>query len=82
MAQGEGTEARRVFTDVAHQPLHELASELQEGDTALAGRLLRAKQRVEAQLETGPADLAALASALDQLADVTRAALGVAPCER
>lgn len=79
--QGRGPQARRLFIDVSHQPLHDLARDLLADDPVLAGRLLRVKQRVEALLETGPADVSALGPELDQLLDVTRTAMGAGPCE-
>jgi hypothetical protein len=44
--------ARTVFYDQSHQPIHQLAAatEAEAGDRAVAGRLLEAKQPVEAQL--------------------------------
>ncbi|MPY94008.1 MAG: hypothetical protein GEV08_13370 [Acidimicrobiia bacterium] len=61
--------------------MHDLARDLLADDPVLAGRLLRVKQRVEALLETGPADVSALGPELDQLLDVTRTAMGAGPCE-
>lgn len=43
--------ASAVFHDSAHEPLHELARQLEESDRAQAARLLEAKQKVEAAIE-------------------------------
>ena len=69
---GDATEARRIFFDRAHDPLHELAAAVGEQDRSAAARLLEAKEAVEAGLETGGADLA---DDLDQLVVATGAAL-------
>lgn len=42
--------ANRVFYDRSHEELHVIAAAIQEDDPAVAGRLLRAKERVEADL--------------------------------
>jgi hypothetical protein len=39
--------SERTFIDLAHQPLHELASESQDVDRAGTAELLRAKQQIE-----------------------------------
>ena len=77
-------EARRVFVDDAHDRLHRLADRTLERDRGAAQHLLRAKERVEANLEN---PRAGLVEDLADLADATRAALRVVgdrvppPCE-
>lgn len=66
--------ARRVFYDTAHQPLHELASEVTEVDRALAARLLEAKRSVESGLDADPP---ALAESFRTLLAATRESLAV-----
>jgi hypothetical protein len=56
---GEVASAGDAFSDRAHQPLHELAARAAERDRGAAGRLLEAKQAVEADLGRGSPDLAA-----------------------
>jgi hypothetical protein len=73
-ADTDTSEARRLFFDGAHQPLHELADETAERDRTVAARLLRAKQAVESDFET---DTAHVASALAELTDATDEALRV-----
>lgn len=70
---GDRAAARAAFADV-HGPLHALAAQLEEQDRGAAGRLLEAKQRAEAGLESGPA---APATELDALAAEVRAGLDV-----
>lgn len=72
-AAGDRAGARAAFADV-HGPLHALAGQLEEQDRGAAGRLLEAKQRAEAGLESGPAPPA---GELDALAAEVRAALDV-----
>ncbi|MGH9268649.1 MAG: hypothetical protein ACRD0D_10795 [Acidimicrobiales bacterium] len=50
--------AKATFFDTAHQGLHELARSLEEVDRGAAADVLRAKQMVEADLETEDRDLA------------------------
>ena len=51
---GQAGEARRVFTNDVHGPLHTLAQEAADaGDRAAAGRLLEAKELIESAPE-GP----------------------------
>lgn len=65
-ARGDQTGASREYYDHAHQPLHELAADLQRRNRAAAGQLLEAHQRVEDDLAGHPtAD--ALARDLDNL---------------
>lgn len=70
---GDRAGARAAFADV-HGPLHALAGQVEEQDRGAAGRLLEAKQRAEAGLESGPAPPA---GELDALAAEVRAALDV-----
>jgi len=65
-------EARAVFFDSVHEPLHELADETAARDRVAAGTLLEAKQRVEADFAS---DDTALPEDLDRLVDATDAAL-------
>jgi hypothetical protein len=66
-------EARMVFFDRAHDPLHDIAAAAEEVDRSSAARLLEAKQTVEADLDgmAGPE----LASDLGALVAATRDAL-------
>ena len=58
---GDVAAARTTFAGPVHDDLHRLADELSQADRAVAARLLEAKQRVEAGLESAPGapDLAA-----------------------
>lgn len=65
---GDGDRARAAFMDDAHEPLHELARELESIDRAEAARLLEAKQRVESAIERdalSSADLEPLVKVVD-----------------
>jgi hypothetical protein len=67
---GEQAIAQREFDNI-HTGLHELAAAAEGEDRTVAGALLRAKQRVEAERPTpSPANL-------DALADEVRAAIRV-----
>jgi len=50
MPPGDRDAANRVFYDRSHDELHVIAAATQGEDPAVAGRLLRAKERVEADL--------------------------------
>lgn len=65
-ARGDQTGANREYYDHAHQPLHELAADLQRRDRAAAARLLETHQRVEDDLAGHRAD-GTLARDLDDL---------------
>lgn len=69
-ALGEGDAANREYYDHAHQPLHELAAELQTRDRSAAAALLEAHQRVEDDLamKPTPRDLAVHFGALAEQA--------------
>jgi len=67
---GEPAGAGTVFYDRAHEGLHELAASTVGVDRAAAARLLGAKQRVEAMLESSPTG-GELVPALSELADAT-----------
>lgn len=67
------TSAINSFGEV-HLPLHGLADETAQVDRAVAGRLLRAKQQVEAEIDGAP-DAARLRPLLEELAAATAAAL-------
>lgn len=54
---GDVAGARRTFLDDSHDPLHLLANEVSEDDRGAAAELLEAKERVESELEQGPASL-------------------------
>lgn len=66
------TEARQVFFDTVHQPLHELAAQTGSTDRSVAADLLEAKQHVEAAFGD---DGSSLPGALDELVETTNAAL-------
>ena len=70
---GEREAAERHFVDEAHAPLHDLAAAAGTRDRAAAGRLLEAKQRVEAAVENDAPDLQ-----LASLVSTTRRAIEVA----
>lgn len=70
-AGGESEAASAVFADRAHEPLHDLAAAVAVRDRGAAGRLLQAKQEVEAALDQG--ELAAF----DELVAAAREAGGV-----
>lgn len=81
-ARGETAAANREYYDHAHQPLHELAAELQRKDRSAAATLLEAHQRVEDDLATEPPprDLADhLAALADQARDAVAATGGTRP---
>lgn len=67
-------EARRVFFDTVHQPLHELADDTATRDRTIAADLLQAKQAVEVALED---TASALPEILDRLVAATDEALDV-----
>lgn len=69
---GDADDAKAMFFDGAHDGLHDLASRAAEVDRTAAAELLRAKERVEALMESGPAS--GLRPALDELADATATA--------
>ena len=75
-ASEDGSNARAVFYDRAHDDLHELAAETSALDREVAARLLRSKERVEALLD-GPRGTETTA-ALGVLSDVTAEAVSVA----
>jgi hypothetical protein len=66
-------EARTIFFDRAHDPLHDIAAAAEEVDRSSAARLLEAKQAVEADLEAIAAP--EVASDLGALIAATRGAL-------
>jgi ABC-type glycerol-3-phosphate transport system substrate-binding protein len=68
-------EAMERFENDAHATLHAVGDAVRERDAALAGRLLRAKSRVESRLATG-ASPDAMRPDVEALADATVAALG------
>ena len=70
---GDRDAAERHFVDEAHTPLHDLAEAAGTRDRAAAGRLLEAKQRVEAAVEADAPDLE-----LTGLVSTTRRAVEVA----
>lgn len=74
-ASVEGRDAGAVFYDRAHDGLHDLAADTAAQDRAVAGRLLRSKERVEALLDaTAPAQTT---TALRELSEATAAAVAV-----
>lgn len=74
-ASTDADEARRIFQDDAHVPLHDVAAEVQETDRAAAAALLEAKETVESDVEDESVDGAALESDLEDLLDATVLAL-------
>ena len=69
---GDVEDARAVFFDDAHDGLHDLASRTAKVDRAVTADLLRAKERIEALMESSSAS--DLQTALADLADATAAA--------
>ncbi len=76
---GNGDEARRLFYDIVHQPLHDLAAEIAQVDRTLAARLLEAKESVEFALDNDRAALAESFQVLVGAADAAMAATGHNP---
>ena len=72
-------EARALFFDRAHGPLHVLADDVAEEDRATAADLLEAKQQVESTLDSDQS--ADLGEELGRLVDATVAALTVIDVE-
>lgn len=71
----EDPEAAEItFQDRAHQPLHLVATAVEDEDRALAARMLEAKQDVEEEF-AGEADPAELEERLNGLIEVTAEAL-------
>ena len=66
---GDTDEARTIFDDEAHGPLHDLAAEVGKEDRAVAARLLEAKQATESAVSGTDDD--ALRPALERLAAAT-----------
>lgn len=64
--------AEALFFDRAHERLHEIAAAVEQVDRAAAGRLLEAKERVEAGIGTLPHSFA---SNMEGLLEATRAGL-------
>lgn len=73
-ARGDSDAANREYYDHAHQPLHELASQLQAKDRRAAAALLEAHQRVEDDLAMKPTP-PELADHIGDLAAQTRDAV-------
>lgn len=69
---GDIEDARAVFFDDAHDGLHDLAARTAEVDRAATADLLRAKERIEALMESS--STSSLQTALADLADATAAA--------
>lgn len=80
-ATADADEARRIFLDEAHGPLHVLADEVAARDRAAAADLLETKQAVESRLEDLPLDEALLARDLESLIEATVHALAVVEAE-
>lgn len=74
-------EARALFADRVHGPLHELADRVAEQDRDAAARLLEAKQQVEFVLDDPLAGPEVVRRDLDRLIDSTVAALAVIEVE-
>lgn len=82
-AAAQPGEARALFFDRSHEPLHTVARALEDLDRAQAAQLLEAKERVESELGARQADR----DRLLRLADVYRASLGrlaitAPPCDK
>lgn len=69
-ARSSPAASKASFVDGAHEPLHEIARRLGDVDRTAAASVLRAKQRVEADLSTS-ATSAELAADLDRLVVAT-----------
>ena len=69
---GDAQDARAVFFDGAHDGLHDLAARTAEVDRAVTADLLRAKERIEALIDSR--STSDLQTALADLADATGAA--------
>lgn len=69
---GDVQGAARLWVDRVHGPLHPLAADASKKDRAVAGRLLRAKEAVEAAWQAKPAEAP---DGLAELAAATRAAV-------
>ena len=67
---GDTDQARTIFGDQAHGPLHDLSARVDDEDRAIAARLLEAKQRVESAVSS-KADEDELGPALEKLAAAT-----------
>ena len=67
---GDTDEARTVFDDEAHGPLHDLSAQVDDEDRAIAARLLEAKQAVESAVAE-KAGVDELRPALEKLAAAT-----------
>lgn len=83
-AAADPAHSRTLFFDRSHDALHEVARDLEGKDRALAGRLLEAKEVVEAEVD-GPGP--ARPDDLRRLADVYRTALArlaiaAPPCDK
>ena len=73
----EDPEAAQItFLDRAHVPLHVIAAAVEDEDRAVSGRLLEAKQGVEAEF-AGEADPEELEEGLNDLIEVTAEALNL-----
>ncbi|MGH3371843.1 MAG: hypothetical protein ACRDPR_17770 [Nocardioidaceae bacterium] len=70
---GDALQARTIFFDRAHEPLHQLAADVGDDDRGTEGRLLEAKQRVEADLTSDVSP--DLVDHLDVLITTTAAAI-------
>lgn len=73
-AQAEPAQAREAF-DNAHQRLHQLASQAEDVDRAVAGELLESKRAVEAALAESSDSSRSLEEPLEGLVDAVRDAL-------
>ncbi len=52
------SQARAIFFDAAHDPLHDIAGSVTDEDPGIAARLLEAKQQIESDLEeSAPKDV-------------------------
>lgn len=71
-AGGDVQGAARLWVNRVHGPLHPLAADASKKDRAVAGRLLRAKEAVEAAWQAKPDEVP---GGLAELAEATRAAV-------
>ena len=69
---GDVQGAALLWVNRVHGPLHPLAADASKTDRAVAGRLLRAKEAVEAAWQAKPAEAP---GGLTELAEATRAAV-------
>ena len=72
---GDVEEARTIFIDRAHIPLHVIAAAVEDDDRRQAAAVLEAKERVETTITKDDADPEQLAGDIDELNGATTVAL-------